>query len=89
MIKVLPISKVRSSLPELIENAATLWQRTLVTVGGQDKAVLMSVKELELLETTLEILSDPETMEKIEKGKRDVDNNNLVNWQELKQELGL
>ena len=89
MTNIVPISKVRSSLPELIENASTLWQRTLVTVGGKAKAVLISAHELELLENTIEVLSDSKTMKAIEQGKKDVKNGELVDWKELKEELGI
>ena len=89
MTNIVPISKVRSSLPELIENASTLWQRTLVTVGGKAKAVLISAHELELLENTIEVLSDSKAIKAIEQGKKDVKNGDLVDWKELKEELGL
>lgn len=87
MMNVVPISKVRRSLPEIIENASTLWQRTLVTVGGKAKAVLISANELELLDNTIEVLSDSKTMKALKLGKKDVKKGNLVDWKELKKEL--
>ena len=89
LTNIVPISKVRSNLPEIIENASSLWQRTLVTVGGKAKAVLISAKELETLENTLEVLSDPKAMKAIEQGKLDQEKGDLVAWKDLKKELGL
>lgn len=85
----IPISEARTILPKLVENAATFSQKTLITVGGKVKAALVNAKDLELLEETLEILSDPKAMKAIKKGKEDIKYGKLIDWDDLKDELNL
>jgi antitoxin YefM len=89
MTNYLPISEARKNLPEIVDLAATLSQKTYITVKGNVKAAIVSARELELLEETLEILSDPKAMLAINKGKNQVKRNDLVDWDDLKLELGL
>lgn len=89
MPNIIPISEARNTLPKIIRDADVLSQKTLVTVDGRVKAAIISARELDLLEETLEVLSDPEAMKKIKKGEEDVKENRLVDWEDLKQELGI
>lgn len=89
MVNVVPISEARSKLPKLIEDADALSQKTLITVKGRVKAAIVSARELELLEETLEILSDPEAMRDIKKAQEDIKKGRLHSWEEIKNELGL
>jgi len=76
-------------LPKLVENAATLSQKTLITVGGKIKAAIVNARELELMEETLEVLSDSEAMKAIKKGKKEIKKGKLIDWEDLKEELNL
>ena len=87
MPNVVPISEARSKLPKLVELADSVMRRTLITVKGKTKAVLMSASELEGLEATLEILSDPEVMKAIKRGEKDVKAGRIISWEDLKKEL--
>ena len=89
MNNTIPISEARAILPKLVENAAVLSQKTLITVGGKVKAAIVNARELELLEETLEILNDPKAMEAIKKGKEDIRKGKLVDWEDFKDELDL
>jgi len=83
----LPISQARMQLPELVDLAEL--KKTFITVKGKIKAVLMDPAELARLEATLEILSDPKTRQAIEQGQQDAAKNDLVDWQDLKRDLGI
>ena len=89
MNNTISISEARSILPKLVENAASLSQKTLITVGGKVKAAIVNARELELLEETLEILNDPKALEAIKKGKKDIRKDRLIDWEDLKDELNL
>ena len=89
MKNILPVSEARSKLTSLVDLADTLSQKTLITVKGKVKAALVNARELELLEETLEILSDPKAMKAIEQGKKDVRKGELIDWEDIKEELGL
>ena len=89
MINTIPISEARSVLPKLVEDADTLSQKTLITVGGRVKAAIVNARELELLEETLEILNDPKAMKAIKNNKNDIKRGKLIDWEDLKNELNL
>ena len=89
MTNVIPISEARKKLPEIVDLADSLSQKTLITVKGNVKAAIVSARELELLEETLEVLSDPKTMMTIKKGVAQINKGQLIDWEDLKEELGL
>ena len=89
MTNVISISEVRSNLPKIVDLADSLSQKTYISVGGKIKAAIVSARELELLEETLEVLSDPKTMRAIETGKKEVKKGKLIDWEDIKEELGL
>ncbi|MDA1079742.1 MAG: type II toxin-antitoxin system Phd/YefM family antitoxin [bacterium] len=88
-IQALPISQVRTQLPSLVDDAAVLSRKVLITVQGKVRAALVSAEELEYLEETVSVLADSEAMEAIEQSKADVVAGNVSSWEDMKAELGL
>ena len=84
---ILPISQVRAQLPSLVNDVAI--QRTLVSVKGKVKAALIDAEELERLEATLEILSDPQAMAAIKQGEKEIAKGEVVDWELIKEDLDL
>jgi prevent-host-death family protein len=68
----LPLADVKNRLSEVIERLEREHGRVVVTKHGRPAAVMLSVEDLESLEETLEILSDPKLLDEIRKGERDV-----------------
>lgn len=60
-----PLSEAKAHLTELVERVRREHERIALTRNGETEAVLLSVDDLEGLETTLEILSDPEAVVRI------------------------
>ena len=89
MANVLSISEARSNLPKIVDLADSVFQKTYITVKGKVKAAIVSARELDLLEETLEVLSDPKTMLAIKNGKKQIKSKELIDWEKLKEELGL
>lgn len=89
MNNVISISEVRAKLPDLVNIANDLSQKTYISVKGKVKAVIISARELELMEETLEVLSDPDLMKAIKEGKEDVKKGRLIDWEDIKKELDL
>ena len=83
----LPISQVRASLPTLVEESP--FKKTLISVKGKVKAAIVDAKFLAQLEATLEVLSDPNTRQTIKQAKKEIKANELLDWQDIKDELGL
>lgn len=69
MSKTLPLSEVKAKLSEVIDAIVTTQERVTVTRNGRPVAVLLSTDDLEAIEETLAILSDPAAMLQIEQGR--------------------
>jgi antitoxin YefM len=65
MSETLPLSSVKAHLSEIVDRVEDQHDRVVVTRNGKPAAVLVSPEDLESLEETLAILSDPVAMEQI------------------------
>jgi antitoxin YefM len=65
MTTVLPLAEAKARLSELVARVTSQHERITVTVHGRPSAVLLAVADLESLEETLEILSDPESLQRL------------------------
>ena len=57
--ETLPLSEIKKRLSEIVDGIEDRHDRVVLTRNGRPAAVLMSPAELESLEETLDILSDP------------------------------
>ena len=69
MAKTLPISEVKTRLPELVSGVAEREEEIVVTRNGKPAAVLVNYDEYERLKDTLDVLSDPALMKQIAQSK--------------------
>lgn len=69
MTKTLPISEVKTRLPELVKGISERDDEIVITRRGRPAAVIVSLDEYEGLRETLEILSDPEAMAQIRRSE--------------------
>ena len=65
MTKTIPISEVKTHLPELVSRVEGRDEQIVVTRKGKPAAVLLSYGEYERLRETLDVLSDPTMMRQI------------------------
>lgn len=70
MSETLPLSSVKARLSELVDRVEDQHDRVVVTRNGKPAAVLVSPEDLESLEETLAILSDPAAMEQIRESEK-------------------
>ncbi len=73
------------SLPETLERGP---MAVRVTRRGKPVLAILSWEDFESLMETMEIMSDPETMEQLRKGIQDVKEGRTVPWEEAKKQLG-
>lgn len=59
MSDTLPLAEVKAKFSEMVDRVEHTHDRITVTRNGRRAAVLISAEELESLEDTLELLSDP------------------------------
>jgi prevent-host-death family protein len=69
MSKVLPLSDVKARLSELIEEITQTHERLTVTRNGRPVAVLLATDDLEAIEDTLSVLSDPVAVAEIDEAR--------------------
>jgi prevent-host-death family protein len=68
----LPLSEVKARLSEIAEDVATTHQRVQITKNGREYVVLVAAEDLEAMEATLELLSDPEAQERLQLAEAEV-----------------
>lgn len=71
-METLPLSEVKARLSEIAEEVDRTHQRVNITRNGRDYVVLMSAADLESLEATLELLSDPEALARLAQAQADL-----------------
>jgi antitoxin YefM len=65
MSETLPLSSVKAHLSELVDRVESQHDRVVMTRNGKPAAVLISNEDLDELEETLAIMSDPVLMAQI------------------------
>lgn len=72
MREEIPLAEVKDRLSEVVEKIRRQHGRVVITKHGRPAAVLVSTEDLESLEETLEIMSDPDLMAAIREAEADV-----------------
>ncbi|CAM2878852.1 type II toxin-antitoxin system Phd/YefM family antitoxin [Skermania piniformis] len=62
---ILSLAEVKAHLSELVSRVSSQHERVTVTVHGKPSAVLVATDDLETLEETIAILSDPDTVRRL------------------------
>jgi antitoxin YefM len=70
MAETLPLATVKARLSEIIDRISKQQDRVIVTRNGRPAAVLLSPDDLESLEETLAVLSDPQLLRQLREGRR-------------------
>ncbi len=81
---VLPLAEIKKRLSEIVDGVEGRHDRVVLTRNGRPAAVIISPEELESLEETLDILSDPEAMREIRKAEVAIDAGEVVGGDELR-----
>jgi antitoxin YefM len=89
MSETLPLSSVKAHLSELVDRVEGQHDRVVVTRNGKPAAVLVSNDDLESLEETLAILSNPALMAQVRESEQaDTAKDPPATLAELRAELG-
>jgi antitoxin YefM len=68
----MPLADVKNRLSEVVDRLEREHGRVVITKHGRPAAVVISVDDLEGLEETLDILSDPKLMRRIRKAEAEI-----------------
>src|SRR4051794_39954551 len=80
---ILSLAEVKAHLSELVGRVDSQHERVTVTVYGRPAAVLLSVDDLEALEETVAVLSDPATLRRLGESEAELNRGEVVSADEL------
>ena len=72
MAEHVPLAEVKNRLSEVVERIERAHGRVIITKHGQPSAVIMNLEDLESLEETLAILSNPRLMTEIRQAEAEI-----------------
>jgi prevent-host-death family protein len=84
MDSTLPLAEIKAHLSEIVDGIEGRHERVILTRNGRPAAVIMSPDDLEALEDTLEILSDPDALAEIQKARREIARGKGIKAEELR-----
>ena len=80
----LPLAEIKKRLSEIVDGVEARHDRVVLTRNGRPAAVLISPEDLESLEETLEILSDPEAVRAIRSAEAEIDAGSALDARQLR-----
>jgi len=82
------LANVKAQLSEFVDSVSTTHERVVITRNGEPAAVLISPDDLEALEETIAILSDPQAMAAIEEARRAIAKGDLAEMADIMMRQG-
>jgi prevent-host-death family protein len=80
----LPLAEIKKRLSEIVDRVQQHHERVVLTRNGRPAAVILSADDLESLEETLDILSEPGALEEIRRSWEELDRGEYVTGEELR-----
>lgn len=84
MSDTLPLAEVKAKFSEMVDRVEHTHDRITVTRNGRRAAVLISPQELEALEDTLDLLSDPTAMAQLAESRQAIIAGDFITGDELR-----
>ncbi|MEA2009622.1 MAG: type II toxin-antitoxin system Phd/YefM family antitoxin [Actinomycetota bacterium] len=85
MSRVLSLSEVKAKLSEVVDEIDTTHERVTITRNGRPVVVLVSTDDIEAIEETVAILSDPTAVLQIEQGRAAIAAGDLASRDEIRE----
>lgn len=86
-MSTVPLSEVKARLSEIAEEVAATHERVQITKNGRSYVVLMAAEDLESIEATLELLSDPAAQSRIATAEQDIERGDVLGENEIRKLL--
>ena len=83
------LAEVKAHLSAYVDRVQSQHERVVITRNGRPAAMLISPDDLEALEDTLDLLSDPEAMAQIAEAEAEIAAGKGLSADELRASLGL
>lgn len=84
MSETLPLAEIKAHLSEIVDRVEHEHDRVVLTRNGRPAAVIMSPEDLEALEDTLELLSDPNALKEIGRAREEISRGRVVTAESLR-----
>lgn len=84
MVETLPLAEIKAHLSEIVDRVEREHDRVVLTRNGRAAAVIMSPEDLEALEDTLELLSDPKALKELAKARAEVARGQVISGEDLR-----
>lgn len=78
VVKSTSLANAKAELSAFVDSVSKTHERIVITRNGDPAAVLISPDDLESLEETIAVLSDPEAMRQMEESRIDISEGNVV-----------
>lgn len=82
-MSIIPLTEAKSRLSEIADEIHRTHERVSVTRNGREYVVIMSAEDLDSLEATIELLSDPAAQARIAQAEADVDRGEVTTLDEM------
>jgi len=84
-METLPLSAVKARLSEIADEVDRTHQRVQITKNGRSYVVLISAEDLASLEATVELLSDPAAMQRVQQAQSDIEAGRFTTGEQMEQ----
>jgi len=84
MSETLSLAHIKAHLSEVVDRVELHHERVILTRNGRPAAVLVSPDDLEALEDTLELLSDPDAMREIAQARDEIRRGDVLDGESLR-----
>lgn len=84
MTETLSLAHIKAHLSEIVDRVEHEHDRVVLTRNGRPAAVLVSPEDLDALEETLDLLSDPRALAEIEQARREIADGQVVGAEALR-----
>ncbi len=80
----LPLSEAKARLSEIADEVGRTHERVHITRNGREYVVLLAAEDLESIEATLELLSDPAAQERLRRSQDEVERGEVLDEAEVR-----
>ena len=80
----LPLSEAKARLSEIADEVGRTHERVHITRNGREYVVLLAAEDLESIEATLELLSDPAAQERLRRSQDEVERGEMLDEAEVR-----
>lgn len=88
LMSTLPLSEVKARLSEIADEVNRTHERVHVTRNGREYVVLVSAQDLDSLEATIELLSDPTAVQRVRDAEAAIAAGDLTGTDEMARLMG-